>query len=352
MARILIVDDEKSIRITFTRFLTKEGHKVTTAEDVETALELIKKEIPDLIVTDIIMPKTSGIDLLKKIGKSNPDILVIIMTGEPSLETATDALRMQANDYMQKPVNKNTLLATVERALNYKSVLDKKNKLEKENEEYRNNLETLVKSRTVKLEKTIRATIETISSLLEIRDPYTAGHERRVGNLAMLIGKQLNLDKNVLAGLCIAGYLHDIGKISVPSEILSKPGKLTELEYEIIKTHVVYSYDILKSLDLPWPIAEIIRNHHERLDGSGYPRGIGQDEIGLESRILMVSDVVEAMMSHRPYRPALEQAVVIEELNSGKGKKYDDKIVTVVLGIITRSDFILDNSSLNIEFSL
>ncbi|MBN2557399.1 MAG: response regulator [Clostridia bacterium] len=352
MYKILVVDDEKSIRITFSKFLGNEGYEVFTAEDVEKALKEIDRIMPDLVVTDIIMPQYSGMDLLKKIKEKAPDIPVIIMTGEPSVDTATESVHFQAYDYLQKPVDKSKLVHTVTMALEHKKIIDEKKKLERENNEYRDNLEKLVEKRTEALRKAIEATISAISSMLELRDPYTAGHDRRVGNLAYDIAEKLGLEEESKTGLLIAGYLHDIGKISIPTEILSKPGKITSLEYEIIKTHVQCGYDILKKVDLKWPIAELVYNHHERMDGSGYPQGKEAAEISFDSRVLMVADVVEAMLSHRPYRPANDIGAVLSELKKNAGKSYDQKIVAVVEEMFTKDNYRLMDDEIQIDFAI
>lgn len=350
MPKILIVDDEKSIRVTFSKFLSGEGYEVFSAENFEKALEVIDNEKPDLVITDIIMPHYSGMDLLKKIKEKSPDTPVIIMTGEPSVDTATESVRYRAYDYLQKPVNKSKLFHAVENALEHKKIIDEKQKLEAENKEYRNDLEKLVDKRTKALRSAITSTITTISSMLELRDPYTAGHNRRVGNLAWDIAERLGLPNNDKVEILIAGYLHDIGKISIPSEILSKPGKITNLEYEIIKTHVQFSYDILKKVDLEWPVAHIVYNHHERLDGSGYPNGVKGDKIELESRILMVADVVEAMLTHRPYRPAHNIDSMLSELEKNNGELYDQKVVEVVKRMFKEESYKMNDYEIQINF--
>jgi PAS domain S-box-containing protein len=174
-----------------------------------------------------------------------------------------------------------------------------------------------------RLEKTVLGTLEAVSLMVELRDPYTSGHERRVGDLAAAIGQEMGLAEHVVKGLRLTGYVHDIGKISAPAEILSKPGILTRMEFELIKGHSQSGYDVLKRVDFPWPVAEVILQHHERLDGSGYPRGLRGDEILLEARIISVADVVEAMANHRPYRPGLGLKAALEEIESGSGRLYD-----------------------------
>lgn len=190
-----------------------------------------------------------------------------------------------------------------------------------------------------KLRRTLSDTVNALASVTEKRDPYTAGHQQRVTQLACAIANKMNLHNKQIEGIRIAGLLHDIGKISVPGEILSKPGKLSEIEFEIIKTHPKVGHDILKTIDFPWPVADIVLQHHERLDGSGYPMGLKDGKILLEAKILGVADVVEAMMTHRPYRPAHSQKVTLDEMNKNKGILYDPQVVDVCLRLFKEKDF-------------
>jgi len=163
-----------------------------------------------------------------------------------------------------------------------------------------------------KLRKAMGGIIQAMSLTIETRDPYTSGHQRRVADLARSIAHEMGLPEDQVDGLRMAGIVHDLGKIAVPAEILSKPTKLSNIELALIKVHPQTSYDILKDIDFPWPVAEIVFQHHERMDGSGYPRGLKREAISLEARILMVADVVEAMASYRPYRPALGVDIALE----------------------------------------
>jgi HD-GYP domain-containing protein (c-di-GMP phosphodiesterase class II) len=178
-----------------------------------------------------------------------------------------------------------------------------------------------------RLRSTFESAIGALAATVEQRDPYTAGHQRRVAQLAVEIGRKLGLEDERLAGLRIAGAIHDIGKISIPAEILSRPGKLSRTEFELIKTHSQVGRDIIVGVDFPWPVAETIYQHHERLDGSGYPRGLKGDEIILEARILAVADMVEAMSSHRPYRPGLGIDTALAQIRQDAGAKLDPQIV-------------------------
>jgi PAS domain S-box-containing protein/putative nucleotidyltransferase with HDIG domain len=182
-----------------------------------------------------------------------------------------------------------------------------------------------------KLQKALSGTIQAMALTVETRDPYTAGHQKRVSNLACAIAREMGIAQNKIQGIHFAGIIHDIGKISVPGEILSKPGKISENEMGIIKEHPKAGHNILKTVDFPWPIADIVRQHHEKIDGSGYPDGISGDDILIESRILSVADVIEAMSSHRPYRPTLGVDVALQEVQQKKNILYDGDAVDACL---------------------
>jgi len=193
-----------------------------------------------------------------------------------------------------------------------------------------------------KLQRALKGTIEAISITIEMRDPYTAGHQRRVAHLAEAIATKMNLPTTKIEGIKFAAQIHDIGKIYVPAEILSKPTKLTELEYTIIKTHPQAGYEILKNIEFPWPIADIVLQHHERLDGSGYPAGLKDGEILLEDRILAEAEVVEAMSSHRPYRPSFGLDKAMEEINLNSEILYDPQAVAACQQLLFEKALALD----------
>ncbi|NCB41357.1 MAG: response regulator [Clostridia bacterium] len=339
MSKILVVDDEKSIRNTFEIFLSKEGNEVFTAEDVRAAVKIFESQPLDLIITDIIMPKSSGIELLHIVKSQNPTIPVIIMTGEPTIETAKESVKSSADDYLIKPVSKELLLKTANYALEKKKLNDEKSQLESENEKYRMNLENLVFQRTEALRKAVNGTIETIAKILEHKDPYTAGHERRVGFLAFAISKKMQLSEQDQRRIFFAGYLHDIGKLLIASEILAKPGKLTQGEFCVIKEHVNSGYELVKNIELPWPITDIILQHHERMDGSGYPNGLKGEEILFEARILAIADVIEAMTSHRPYRPGYGIEIALNEIKKNMGTLYDKQISEAVIELFEKEHY-------------
>ncbi len=189
------------------------------------------------------------------------------------------------------------------------------------------------------LRKALRGTIQAMALTVETRDPYTAGHQQRVAQLARAIATELGVEEARIHGIRLAGVIHDIGKISVPAEILSKPGKISEHELGIIKNHCQVGHDILKPVDFPWPIAQIIQQHHEKMDGSGYPGGVSGENVLLEARILTVADVVEAMASHRPYRAALGIAATLSEISKGRGTLYDPKVVDACLKLFREKSY-------------
>lgn len=190
-----------------------------------------------------------------------------------------------------------------------------------------------------RIRQTLRATVQAMATVVEVRDPYTAGHQRRVADLARAIAGEMGLPAAQIDGIRVAGMLHDIGKISVPAAILSKPTRLTAAECELVRTHAEAGFEILKDIDFPWPIAAIIRQHHERMDGSGYPRGLKGDEVLIESRILAVADCVEAMASHRPYRPTLGIDRALEEIAGGSGTQFDPEVVDACLRLFREKGY-------------
>ena len=217
--------------------------------------------------------------------------------------------------------------------LNYKRVqeMDKTQELARHS--------ALLELANTQLERGMTGTVNAISKMMNLRDPYTSGHEWRVGEIAAAIAAEMGLDEPTQRGLRVAGGVHDVGMVNVPAEILFKPGKLSELEYQVIQDHAEQGYDILHDIDFPWPVAEAARQHHERLDGSGYPQGLKKDQILLEARILAVADVVESMASHRPYRMALGIDQALEEIERGSGTLYDADVAAACLRLFREKAF-------------
>jgi PAS domain S-box-containing protein/putative nucleotidyltransferase with HDIG domain len=207
---------------------------------------------------------------------------------------------------------------------------------------YRLQAQDTIEESLRKLQKTLNGTVRALASTVETRDPYTAGHQRRVVQLACAIAQEMGLSEDVIEGLKVMGFLHDIGKIAIPAEILSKPSQLSEYEFNIIKTHPQTGYDILKEIEFPWPVAQAVLQHHERFNGSGYPLGVSGQDIILEARILAVADVAEAMASHRPYRPSLGLDQALDEIFQSKGILYDPAVVDACLKLFSEDGFIFD----------
>ena len=199
----------------------------------------------------------------------------------------------------------------------------------------------LIKSEEA-LKKTLEGAINTLAAIVETKDPYTYGHQQRVCKLATTIAKDLDLNDKEVEAIRIAALIHDVGKVNIPASILSKPGKLTDIEFEMIKTHPQLSYNMLKKIEFPLPIGDIILQHHEKIDGSGYPRGLKGKDIMIEAKILTVADVVEAMSSHRPYRPALGIDVAVDEIKNNKGKLYDPAVADSCIKVVTKRGFKFD----------
>jgi putative nucleotidyltransferase with HDIG domain len=221
-----------------------------------------------------------------------------------------EAVHRGAQDYLIKGSTTGSMLFRVIRyAVERKSA----------EEELKNSLE--------KLTRALHGTIKAMAMAVAIRDPYTAGHQKRGANLARAIAEEMNLDPKIIEGIQLAGMIHDIGKISIPAEILSKPSLLSNLELSLIRIHPQVGYDILKEIDFPWPIAQTVLQHHERINGSGYPAGLKNGEILLEAKVLAVADVVEAIASHRPYRPAYETEEAMSEITEKQGILYEPIVV-------------------------
>ena len=203
----------------------------------------------------------------------------------------------------------------------------------------RKRIEEELKQTAERLSNSLEGAVQAIAMIVEIRDPYTAGHQRRVTQLAYAIARKIGLSQDRISALHMAGLIHDVGKVHVPAEILANPNGLSEAEFSIIKTHPLVGYEILKAIEFPWPIAQTVYQHHERMDGSGYPQGLSGEDILLEARILAVADVVEAMSSHRPYRAALGIDKALSEITQKKAVLYDANVVDTCLWLFTEGSF-------------
>jgi len=342
MANVLVVDDEVQVRNLIKQLLEINGYKCTLAPDTDQARSYLKKDSFDLILCDMHMPGETGLDFSRDVLKQQPEAAIVMVTAVDDPDLAATALKMGVYGYIIKPFKTNELVINITNALHRRD-------LEIQNRLYQENLEKMVQERTEELQATLndlrkamQGIIHVMVLTIESRDPYTAGHQHRVTLLASTLAQEMGLSEKDVEGVKMASLIHDLGKISVPSEILSKPGKLTEIEFSLVKTHPQSGYEILKNITLPWPIAQIVLQHHERLDGSGYPLGLKDKEILLEAKIIGVADVVEAMASHRPYRPALGIEKALEEISQNKGLLYDSKVVDTCIKLFTEKGFKLE----------
>lgn len=336
--KILAVDDTPASLKLLTELLKEDGYEVRAAINGELALHAASQNPPELVLLDIRMPGIDGYEVCRRLKAQHAtrDVPVIFVSAATESDEKVQGFRVGAVDYVTKPYQRDELLARVHTHLEL-------NRL-------RNHLGDLVDERTAELKESERklrtSLIDSITALaatVEMRDPYTAGHQRRVAQLAIAIAKELHLTEEQIEGIQLAGVVHDVGKIQIPAEILSKPGRLTPLEFELIKQHAQSGYEILKSIDFPWPIARIVLQHHERLNGSGYPQALKGDEILLEAKIIAVADVVESMTSHRPYRPGLGIDAALQEIALNKGKLYEPAAVDACIRLFRERGYVLAN---------
>jgi putative two-component system response regulator len=333
---ILVVEDDSFARKSMVSFLRQSGFLALEAPNGAEGLILFKSEKPDLMLLDIRMPVMDGLQVLEEISEELSEFPTIIISGVGTIDDVINALKFGAWDYLTKPiVNLSALLHAVNKALERRNLI-------LENRHYQTHLEEEVKKRTEKLalsEQSLKSTlagiIEVIAKIVEMRDPYTAGHQERVHSLAGRIAEKLHIADDIKEGLDRASIIHDLGKVAIPSEILSKPGRLTAIEDQLIQTHAQIGHDMLslEHCDFPWPLAEIVQQHHERIDGSGYPSGLKGEEILYEAKILAVADVVEAMAMHRPYREALGIEIALSEIRQNRGTLYDPEVVDACLSL-------------------
>jgi putative nucleotidyltransferase with HDIG domain len=373
--RIIVVDDEPAILSLYQETLQAQSNPnhfdVTLCSQAEEALDAFRAAMDEgkpfaVAFLDLRMPPgPDGIWLAERIRALDPYTEIVLVTGYSDTSTTPDkiASRVPPTDkllYLQKPFHNLEIQ-------HFAASLSTKWLGEIELRRIRNDLEGRIEQRTIELiklneqlkqdiarresaEAEVQSTLDRLRSAMggvvqamaltvERRDPYTAGHQRRVADLARGVAAEMALSTHQIDGIRMAGLIHDLGKICVPAEILSKPGQLTELEHTLIQDHPQVGYEILKEIEFPWPVAQIVLQHHERIDGSGYPLGLSGDDIIIEAKTLAVADVVEAMASHRPYRPTLGRDMAIEEISQNRGVLYDADVVDACMKLLQEKDF-------------
>lgn len=331
--RVLIVDDELHARKVLATMLAEGGVQCKTAACAEEALRILDGEPVDAMLVDLQMPTMSGMELLIKLRPRYPAMAFLMATGVDDIRVGIEAMKNGADDYLVKPLQLEVVIASLERAL-------KKKRLEQEVENYRRHLEEMVGKRTEQLksallhiQRSYEDTLEALGAAIDLRDSQTAGHSKRVAVYSIKIAKELGTAEEELKTIARGAWLHDIGKLATPDAILLKPGALTQEEWRIMKRHAEIGYDLVKRIPFLADAAEIIWTHHERWDGSGYPRGLKGTGIPLGARVFAVADTVDAMTSDRPYRSALSFEDAQEEISIGAGRRYDSQVVSAFLTV-------------------
>ena len=378
--RILVVDDDSAILDLYQnildpthplRFLPK--FDITCCRQGDDAVNSVKRSTEEnapyaVAFLDLNMPPgPDGQWTAEQIHRLDPLVNIVVVTGYCTPPESGMVNRANISDkllYLQKPFHPQEIIQ-------FATALSAKWKAEKQLLALHSDLEDLVEKRTAELvqsnkllkievdnrkrmqlelqdslenlKKVMNSTVQAITTTVEKRDPYTSGHQQRVADLSRVIAQEIGLSENEIEGIYIAAAIHDIGKISLPAEILSKPVQLSDIEVSLIQSHSQTGYDILKGIEFPWPIAEIVLQHHERQNGSGYPRGLAGDDILMAARIIGVTDVVETMASHRPYRPSKGIDKALAEITQNRGILYDPLVVDACLTIFNNKEFQLSS---------
>ena len=326
MSRILVIDDEAVVRMLVAEILETAGHDVLVAESAEQALSLLEAEDVELVVSDVVMPALSGLELLETLHARRASLPVILVTGAGTYETLSQALTRGAAGLVTKPFSHAELQSAVAEAL-----------------------ERATRSREELRERVLAPTLASaLANAIEARDSYLHGHCERLASLAVRIGEELGLPHDEIETLRLGAILHDVGKIGIPDRVLLKPGPLDDEERRIVETHPEIGDKLLEPLDLLAGARPIVRHHHERWDGAGYPDRLAASAIPLAARIVAVADSVEVMSSRQLYRRPLTPADVVEELHALRGKQWDPAVVDVALALIETGELVLSPDGLRL----
>lgn len=338
--RILVVDDELSVREILAEGLEAFGFETEMAADADEAMAILEKERFHLLLTDIDMPGRTGIDLMGDAKKLFPDLDVIMVTGVVDAKTAIRAIREGAADYLTKPFNLEEVQIVVDRTF-------EKRRLIAENRSYQEHLEDLVELRTAEvvekhgeierlygeLQDSYESSLQALVTALDFRDNETQGHSYRVVQYAVMVAKVMGIGEPDLTWIRRGAILHDVGKIGIPDAILKKPGKLDPEEWEVMKRHPEMGYRMLEHIRFLEPALDIVLSHQERFDGSGYPRGLKGEEIPQGARVFAVVDTFDAMTSDRPYRKALSIDDACNEIKEWSGRQFDPAVAEAFLSL-------------------
>jgi len=326
LPRILIVDDQADIRCVLNDLLS-EQYDCSEANSAAEALRLLRAEEFQLVLSDITMPGMTGLEMIPHLQELAPDTVVVMISGMQTVESAIEALRLGAFDYLVKPFDLRQVEAGVTRALEHRALLVAKRQHEER-------LEELVEQRTreldqalTSLEQAYRSTLRALTAALETRDQETHGHSERVVSYSLRLGHEYGLDSTRIKALEFGALLHDIGKIGVPDAILRKPAKLTEEEWVHMRAHPLHGQQILRGIEFLEGASRVVAQHHEKWDGSGYPLGLSGEDIDLCARVFSVADAFDAMTSDRVYRKGKSYAAAAQELDAWAGRQFDPQVV-------------------------
>ena len=325
---VLIVEDNPGDAYLIRHMLREAGPETFICHEAGTlkaANLVLEREAVDVILLDLMLPDSFGLETIARLQRVAGQAPIIVLTGLADEDTALAAVHSGAQDYLVKGQGDRD---TVRRAIRYAIE--------------RHRLEAGRQQGIRQLKTALMKSIQALSLTIDKRDPYTAGHMHRVARLSSAIGRRLELPEEQIEGLYLGSLMHDIGKIAVPFELITKPGRLTTLEFELMKTHCAAGWDIVKDIEFPWPIAAMVLQHHERMDGTGYPNGLHRDAIALEAAIVAVADVVDAMASHRPYRPALGVDAALAEIRKFRDSQFDPVVVDACCKVFEHDHFDFD----------
>lgn len=318
---VLYVEDEDDVRELLSRFLKRWVGTLHTATNGQEGISAFAEHNPDVVVTDIKMPVMDGLEMASSIKTSAREVPIIVITAHSEQDYFIRAIEIGVDRYVIKPVNTDTLL----------NAICKSAKASAQTRELEQARQTVI--------QTLEQAIAVVSRAIESRDPYTDGHQKRVSLLAVAIAEEMAMVPDTINGIRLGSLIHDVGKIRIPAEILTNPRKLTVVEMDIIKTHSQAGHDILAGAEFPWPVARMVLEHHERMNGSGYPNGLVGEQICIEARIIAIADVIESMASFRPYRPALGIELAIEEIRANRGSLYDENVVDACIKVLEKMEY-------------
>jgi response regulator RpfG family c-di-GMP phosphodiesterase len=318
---VLYVEDDDEARNLLARFLRRHVGSLHLAVNGQEGVERFMALQPDVVISDIKMPVMDGLEMAQAIKACAAEVPIIIVTAYSERDYFMRAIELGVDRYVTKPVDTNILLRALQQSA-------------RQHFQQRD----LAQARQSVVDA-LSNTIAVLSRAIEMRDPYTDGHQKRVSLLADAIATEMQLPEKCVTGIRLGSLVHDLGKISVPAEVLSTPRKLSAPELSMIRSHPRVGHDILSEASFPWPLAQMVLEHHERMDGSGYPSGLKDRQISIEARIIAVADVVEAMSSHRPYRAALGIDAAMKEISSNRGRLYDAEVVDACLRVLERRQY-------------